>query len=554
MTSDLEIYPDVDRTPATLFASPDPAAIVAQATRIANEIAPLIREQRLVKRIGQSDHVFLEGWTLAGTMLGVFPITVSSGPIVHEGEVLGYQATVEARTMAGNMVGRADAQCTHDENDKWKHAPSFQLRSMAITRASSKALRMPLGFVMHLAGYDATPAEEMEAAAARGETVSGGRGVRPGWRDLPEQQRAHAALGQLIDEHGLREWVAKWLESKSYERPLAKAQLAQLRRAIDREIAEKSAPAAQTNASNARMNETLRQSDPPSQPTPPGGDQGGSDVTSPSGSARDLNPDGDPTSGTGVTGASSQPVPDQTSEGGEREPGLVERHDPPSDPTSPGPVRGRQDPGTATSPPEARSTRGAPGGDATSGVGSRDAPAGSREGDPPAGSPTPDPSSGADEPSRVSEGTVHHPSHMGEAPPSAPDPSSPSGPARAQKAKAAERGDTNPGPAEQRSYSLLPEEGGEVEGVVGGSAGPAPRDLQPPIMVVPEGTAHPVEEWAIRQDPPVDLRVAKVAIRKEFKKDFGWLQDWKDLAELQGEQAVNAIKALEAIYLEPRSP
>ena len=162
MTTELEILPDLDRTPTTLFASPDPTAVVVQATRIAEAIGPLIHKQNLVKRIGQSDHVFLEGWTLAGTMLGVFPITVASGPMFDtDGNVYGYQATVEARTMAGAIVGRADAECTRDESSKWGNAPSFQLRSMAITRASSKALRMPLGFVMKLAGYDATPAEEM---------------------------------------------------------------------------------------------------------------------------------------------------------------------------------------------------------------------------------------------------------------------------------------------------------------------------------------------------------------------------------------------------------
>jgi hypothetical protein len=237
MTSDLDLHPDLTPAPATLFASPDPAAVVAQATRIAQSIGPVIHRQQLVKRIGQSDHVFLEGWTLAGTMLGVFPITVSSGPLfTTEGGVYGYQATVEARTMAGAVVGRADAECTRDENEKWEKAPSFQLRSMAITRASSKALRMPLGFVMKLAGYDATPAEEMEAAAARGGTVSGGKGVAPGWRDINEQQRAHADLGVLIDEHGLRNWVEEYLESKGYQRPLAKGQLNQLRRAIEREL------------------------------------------------------------------------------------------------------------------------------------------------------------------------------------------------------------------------------------------------------------------------------------------------------------------------------
>src|SRR6266540_2976067 len=187
-----EIVTPTDSNAAiTLFGGATPHAIVARATAIADVIAPLVRERNLIKRIGQSEHVYLEGWTLAGTMLGVFAVTVDSGPLWDaDGYEVGYQATVEARTMAGAVVGRADAQCTRDENDKWDKAPSFQRRSMAITRASSKALRMPLGFVIKLAGYDTTPAEEMETTAARGETVSGGKGVKPGWRDIAEQQRA----------------------------------------------------------------------------------------------------------------------------------------------------------------------------------------------------------------------------------------------------------------------------------------------------------------------------------------------------------------------------
>jgi hypothetical protein len=240
MSTELDLsHPELAPAPTTLFANPKPSAIVAQAVLIAREIAPLIKDRNLYKRIGASDHVYLEGWTLAGTMLGVFAVTVDSGPIFdHDGNVTGYQATVEARTMAGAVVGRADAECTRDE-PKWTDKDSFQLRSMAQTRASSKALRMPLGFVVKLAGYETTPAEEMEAAAARGETVSGGRGVRPGWRDIAEQQRAHAEVGTLIDNLGARQWVAEWLESKGYERPLAKVQLRQLRAAIEREFEQR---------------------------------------------------------------------------------------------------------------------------------------------------------------------------------------------------------------------------------------------------------------------------------------------------------------------------
>lgn len=238
--TDLALPPDLAPAPTTLFASDDPAVIVARATRIADAIAPLIRERALVKRIGASEHVYLEGWTLAGTMLGVFATTVRTWEI---GDDDGYGATVEARTMGGSVVGRADAVVMRSEEvggkRKWLEAPAFQLISMAQTRASSKSLRMPLGFVMKLAGYETTPAEEMEAAAARGETVSGGRGVAAGWHDLHEQNNAHARLNVFLANNGLGEWVAVWLDSKGYQRPLSKPQMSELRRAVDRELAER---------------------------------------------------------------------------------------------------------------------------------------------------------------------------------------------------------------------------------------------------------------------------------------------------------------------------
>jgi hypothetical protein len=244
VTTELEIVGDLDRTPTTLFASPDPAAIVAQATRIAEVIKPLIKDRHLYTTIQGSEHVYIDAWTLTGSMLGVFATTVRTWEI---GQDEGYGACVEARTMAGALVGRVEAVCMRDEERggkrRWLRAPRFQLISMAQTRGASKALRMPLGFVMQLAGYDATPAEEMEemeAAAARGETVSGGKGVKTGWKDVHQQQRAHAKMGERIDAHGLRQWVVEWCDSKGYTRPMSRPQFLELERAIERVIQEKS--------------------------------------------------------------------------------------------------------------------------------------------------------------------------------------------------------------------------------------------------------------------------------------------------------------------------
>lgn len=115
----------------------------------------MLREQNLTTTISNREHVRVEGWTLCGTMLGVFPVCVWTKQLDN-----GWEARVEARTLSGAVVGAAEAECLRSENT-WKNRDDYALRSMAQTRATSKALRQPLGFVVSLAGFDPTPAEEM---------------------------------------------------------------------------------------------------------------------------------------------------------------------------------------------------------------------------------------------------------------------------------------------------------------------------------------------------------------------------------------------------------
>lgn len=167
--------------PVALFGSADPVQIVAHARTVANALADVVAQQNLFTEIRGRRHVRVEGWTLLGSMLGVFPLCAWSRPIDR-----GWEARVEARTLAGALVGAAEAQCTRDE-DRWADQPDYALRSMAQTRATSKAMRLPLGFVISLAGYDATPAEEMDgiggdgggSAAPRAERANGGNGRIP---------------------------------------------------------------------------------------------------------------------------------------------------------------------------------------------------------------------------------------------------------------------------------------------------------------------------------------------------------------------------------------
>ncbi len=158
-----EMVPIADRQPdtsITLFGTTDPAALIEKATGIARALAKVINDRELYVKISGRDHVRVEGWTFLGSILGVFPVVVRSDEITKDGSVFGFEAQVEARTRSGEVVGSAVARCTRDEGT-WAKRPDFALLSMASTRATSKAMRLPLGWVMTLAGYDATPAEEM---------------------------------------------------------------------------------------------------------------------------------------------------------------------------------------------------------------------------------------------------------------------------------------------------------------------------------------------------------------------------------------------------------
>jgi hypothetical protein len=60
----------------------------------------------------------------------------------------------------GGREYRAYGVCSSDEPN-WRGKPEFQLASMAQTRAAGKVLRLLLGWIVTLAGYEPTPAEEM---------------------------------------------------------------------------------------------------------------------------------------------------------------------------------------------------------------------------------------------------------------------------------------------------------------------------------------------------------------------------------------------------------
>lgn len=202
-STDLE--PRLEASP-TLFGTSDPVKVIEGATRIATPLAGLVDKQQLFKMIGGKKHVLVEGWSLLGSMLGVFPVTVWTRKLED-----GWEARVEARTRDGAVIGAAEAECLRSES-LWANRDDYALRSMAQTRATSKALRQPLGFVMQLAGFAATPAEEMPTGGTdpHGFAESRADNVAPHQVVVNFGKHSGESIGQILEsDRGYVEWLAQ---------------------------------------------------------------------------------------------------------------------------------------------------------------------------------------------------------------------------------------------------------------------------------------------------------------------------------------------------------
>jgi hypothetical protein len=153
-----ELVP-IEPEAATLYRTSDPRVALERMAEIAKQVANVIDSQRLYARISGKKYVTCPGWKTAGGMLGLAPYTVWTKPN-ETGD--GYVARVEIRTLDERTIAAAEAECARDEPN-WKDRPKHAVRSMAETRATSRAFRGPLEQIFVLAGFEPTAAEEMPA-------------------------------------------------------------------------------------------------------------------------------------------------------------------------------------------------------------------------------------------------------------------------------------------------------------------------------------------------------------------------------------------------------
>lgn len=164
-----------------LLRATNAADMIKAAEQIATPLAGMITARGLFVDLGGNRHVKVEGWTSMLAMLGITPVEKwckrHECTLVHPGtearvESCFFEVYVELRRVAdGQVIGGASAECGGPDELEWHWrgkkcalvAPNAR-RSMAGTRATSKAARLSFSWIIELAGFKATPAEEMTVA------------------------------------------------------------------------------------------------------------------------------------------------------------------------------------------------------------------------------------------------------------------------------------------------------------------------------------------------------------------------------------------------------
>ena len=159
-----------------------PQLILEDARIAAKALADVLSKKKNPVIMNGEQYLEFEDWQTCGQFYG-YTVKTGGAVLVEIDGVKGAKAHADLLSLkTGAIVGGAEAYCMRDEEHwntrpkyEWqgegdarrrvkvgeKAVPWFQLASMAQTRAGAKALRNRLAWVVVLAGYRPTPAEEM---------------------------------------------------------------------------------------------------------------------------------------------------------------------------------------------------------------------------------------------------------------------------------------------------------------------------------------------------------------------------------------------------------
>lgn len=211
MVSDMTPAPEPTPQHPAMPAAADQRETLANAAALAEEVARIVRDNGLSMRFANNarEYVRVEGWLTISRVNNEQPHakieSVTRDP-ESDNELIHARAWLtDARD---TVVSMADGYCSTEERS-WKDKPFYARASMAQTRALAKAMRLRHAWVMVMAGYAPTPAEEMSEELFE----SGAAPERPAPVDVPPPQPS-----RKLGETGVSNVAVKAVSEKAGEK------------------------------------------------------------------------------------------------------------------------------------------------------------------------------------------------------------------------------------------------------------------------------------------------------------------------------------------------
>lgn len=154
------------------FLPGDPIAQAEYAVEIGKTLAAMADKNKWAIQVQGKRYLQVEGWQFIGSQFGLVPGTEWTRKMTKaDSGVDGWEARVVITHLeSGNVVGSGESMCDRGEETRkrngdlhrqWEDAPEYAIRSMAQTRATSRAFRNIVGWAAKAGGFAATPAEEV---------------------------------------------------------------------------------------------------------------------------------------------------------------------------------------------------------------------------------------------------------------------------------------------------------------------------------------------------------------------------------------------------------
>lgn len=186
---------------------------LALAGDVAAKFKHAIQTLGLIHKIKGNDYVTVSGWSTLGTMIGIHVENIQVEPFTtNNPRGFAYKAKVDLVDKNGVKIGEGSGICSNSGYQKEDHA----VYSMAITRATGKAYRLSLAWLVEMAGYNPTPYEEMpESMTVQGTVVEDNEDIKTICYEIKTQLELE---GKEVTKSNMRSMVLKMVRSGDLEK------------------------------------------------------------------------------------------------------------------------------------------------------------------------------------------------------------------------------------------------------------------------------------------------------------------------------------------------